>query len=107
MLLRHGSATTTAAMGERTGLSLDAAHEVRDELATTLRRLATSEHGLTEAEAATRLTAAGRNEVAHERQPNWLLQLLITLTARPSAIDRKSTRLNSSHLAVSRMPSSA
>ena len=79
MLLRHGSATTAAAMAERTGLSLDAAHEVRDELATTLRRLATSEHGLTEAEAATRLTAAGRNEVTHERQPHWLLQLLATL----------------------------
>ena len=36
-----------------------------------------------------------------------ILPGLITLAALPGGRDRKSTRLNSSHLAVSRMPSSA
>ena len=74
-MLRRGA---TKAPSDQLGLSFDAAHEVRDELYTTLRRLETSEHGLTEAEAANRLAAGGANEVAHEKQPHWLLQLLAT-----------------------------
>ena len=75
MMLRRGVAKAPPA---KLGLSFDAAHEVRDELYTTLRRLETSEHGLTAAEAANRLAAGGANEVAHEKQPHWLLQLLAT-----------------------------
>ncbi len=75
MMFRRGVAK---APSDKLGLSFDAAHEVRDELYTTLRRLETSEHGLTAAEAATRLAAGGANEVAHEKQPHWLLQLLAT-----------------------------
>jgi Mg2+-importing ATPase len=75
MMLRRGGAKTASATP---GLSFDAVHEVRDDLYTTLRRLETSEHGLTEAEAAARLAAQGANEVAHDKQQHWLLQLLAT-----------------------------
>ena len=37
----------------------------------------------------------------------WLTRIKAELAADPNAADRKSTRLNSSHLKLSRMPSSA
>jgi Mg2+-importing ATPase len=75
MMFRRGVAK---APSDQLGLSFDAAHEVRDDLYTTLRRLETSEDGLTAADAANRLAADGANEVVHEKQPHWLLQLLAT-----------------------------
>jgi len=75
-LLRHASAAAAAALPRKPGLSLEAAHEIQDDLHTTLHRLATSGHGLTEAAAAARLATEGRNEVAHEKQPHWIAQLL-------------------------------
>jgi P-type Mg2+ transporter len=44
----------------------------------TLRRLDASSDGLTEEEAALRLVRHGVNEVAHEKSPHWLVQLLAT-----------------------------
>jgi Mg2+-importing ATPase len=60
------------------GLSMRAAMQARNALATTLAILQTSSHGLTEAEAEERLERDGPNETAHERSPHWLMQLLST-----------------------------
>jgi Mg2+-importing ATPase len=58
-------------------LSMRAMQESHQNLDDTLAKLGCSLEGLTEQEAADRLAADGPNEVAHEKPPHWLIQLLM------------------------------
>src|SRR5208337_4359413 len=58
--------------------AVDLVHEAAmQEASIVLQELGTSVAGLSEAEAALRLEQCGPNEVAHERQQNWLYRLYI------------------------------
>lgn len=58
-------------------LSMRAAREAQNSIETTLANVRGQLNGLTFAEARIRLQRDGRNEVAHERRPHALLQLLL------------------------------
>jgi Mg2+-importing ATPase len=58
-------------------LSMRAVQESHQNLDDTLAKLGCSLEGLAEQEAADRLAADGPNEVAHEKPPHWLIQLLM------------------------------
>ena len=57
-------------------LSTSAVREASNDLEVTLANVGGSLEGLVKSEAAERLDEVGPNEVAHERPPHWLLQLL-------------------------------
>lgn len=78
ILVDTKSRNTRSSGTSNDGLSMRAAIEARNALATTLAILRTSSHGLTEAEVTKRLERDGPNETAHERSPHWFLQLLAT-----------------------------
>ena len=49
-----------------------------------------------------------RTDMTHEQYEQWWLNVHVPLAKQlPGLRDRKSTRLNSSHIPLSRMPSSA
>ena len=58
-------------------LSMRAVQESHQNLDDTLAKLGCSLEGLTEQDAVDRLAADGPNEVAHEKPPHWLIQLLM------------------------------
>src|SRR3974377_1005467 len=58
-------------------LSMRAVQESHQKLDDTLAKLGCSLEGLTEQDAADRLATDGPNEVAHEKPPHWLVQLLM------------------------------
>jgi Mg2+-importing ATPase len=73
--LRNGNGRSRSPGREGT-LAARAAQMARQSLRETLARLDSSLDGLVELEAALRLAKSGPNEVAHERPPHWLVQLL-------------------------------
>jgi hypothetical protein len=60
-----------------------------------------------DAEGEARLAPEGRYQLTLRRTPDGTYTTRLVTPAAPSAPDRKSTRLNSSHNPASRMPSSA
>ncbi|AOE87668.1 magnesium-translocating P-type ATPase [Pseudomonas sp. TCU-HL1] len=58
-------------------LSMRAAHEAQNSLETTLSNVRSRQDGIDQAEALERLRRDGPNEVAHDRPPHALLQLLL------------------------------
>ena len=74
--LKDASTWTRSADLEKS-LSMRAVQESHQNLDDTLAKLGCSLEGLTEQDAADRLAADGPNEVAHEKPPHWLIQLLM------------------------------
>ncbi|VTN09001.1 Magnesium-transporting ATPase, P-type 1 [Raoultella terrigena] len=62
---------------KKSTLSMRAAQEAKNGIAETLVNLNTTREGLQEAHASTRLERDGLNEVAHDKPPHALIQLLI------------------------------
>src|SRR5262245_24382085 len=73
--LRNGNGGSRALDREKI-LSARAAHMARQGLGETLASLGSCLDGLVEPDAAERLANGGPNEVAHEKPPHWLVQLL-------------------------------
>src|SRR5258707_12043383 len=59
-----------------TALSTTAVREACNDLAATLANVGASPEGLVESDAAERLDEVGPNEIAREKPPHWLFQLL-------------------------------
>ena len=74
--LRNGNGVSRPSTRDKV-LSARAAQETGRSLDETLAKLAGSRDGLVELEAAERLDKDGPNEVAHEKPPHWLVQLLV------------------------------
>jgi len=70
---------TTSASSDDTKLSMRAAREAQNGLNITLTNVKSSTDGLTELEAQARLQREGFNEVAHDKPPHALIQLLKAL----------------------------
>jgi len=78
-LVKTAKKTTHGASNDNAKLSMRAAREAQNGLATTLTNLNATTDGLTELEAQGRLARGGYNEVAHDKPPHALLQLLKAL----------------------------
>jgi Mg2+-importing ATPase len=65
------------AVGDPEALSASALREASGSLEVALAKVGGRLDGLTDADAAERLAEVGPNEVAHEKPPHWLLQLLV------------------------------
>src|ERR1700730_14285239 len=74
--LRNGNGGSRSSKREKV-LSARAAKEAACNLDETLANLGCSRDGLVELDAIERLAKDGPNEVAHEKPPHWLVQLLI------------------------------
>jgi P-type Mg2+ transporter len=73
--LRNGNGRSRSLAGEKI-LAARAAQMARQSLRETFAKLGSSLDGLVELDAVERLAKGGPNEVAHERPPHWLVQLL-------------------------------
>ena len=78
-LVKTAKKTTHGASNDNAKLSMRAAREAQNGLAVTLTNLNATTDGLTELEAQGRLARGGFNEVAHDKPPHALLQLLKAL----------------------------
>jgi len=78
-LVKTAKKTTQGASSDNAKLSMRAAREAQNGLAVTLTNLNATTDGLTELEAQGRLARGGYNEVAHDKPPHALLQLLKAL----------------------------
>ncbi|RON50196.1 magnesium-translocating P-type ATPase [Pseudomonas frederiksbergensis] len=78
-LVKTAKKTTQGASNDNAKLSMRAAREAQNGLAVTLSNLNASTDGLTELEAQGRLARDGHNEVAHDKPPHALVQLLKAL----------------------------
>ena len=74
--LRNGNGGSRSSNREKV-LSARAAQEAARNLDETLANLGCSRDGLVELDATERLAMDGPNEVAHEKPPHWLVQLLV------------------------------
>src|SRR5258708_16079142 len=63
-----------------TALSTTAVREACNDLAATLANVGASPEGLVESDAAERLDEVGPNEIAREKPPHWLFNLLACFT---------------------------
>ncbi|KAF2394371.1 magnesium-translocating P-type ATPase [Pseudomonas frederiksbergensis] len=78
-LVNTAKKATRGASNDNAKLSMRAAREAQNGLAVTLTNLNASTDGLTELEAQGRLARNGHNEVAHDKPPHALIQLLKAL----------------------------
>ncbi|MFJ2683592.1 magnesium-translocating P-type ATPase [Pseudomonas sp. NPDC087342] len=78
-LVNTAKKATRGASTDNAKLSMRAAREAQNGLAVTLTNLNASTDGLTELEAQGRLARNGHNEVAHDKPPHALIQLLKAL----------------------------
>ncbi|MGF6110422.1 magnesium-translocating P-type ATPase [Pseudomonas frederiksbergensis] len=78
-LVKNAKKATQGASSDNAKLSMRAAREAQNGLAVTLTNLNASTDGLTELEAQGRLARNGHNEVAHDKPPHALIQLLKAL----------------------------
>ncbi|EJL92482.1 magnesium-translocating P-type ATPase [Pseudomonas sp. GM102] len=78
-LVNTAKKTTRGASSDNAKLSMRAAREAQNGLAVTLTNLNATTDGLTELEAEGRLTRGGHNEVAHDKPPHAIVQLLKAL----------------------------
>lgn len=76
---KNAKKATQGASSDNAKLSMRAAREAQNGLAVTLTNLNASTDGLTELEAQGRLARNGHNEVAHDKPPHALIQLLKAL----------------------------
>ena len=74
--LRNGNGRNRSLDREKI-LAAKAAQMARHSLGETLAELGSCVRGLVELDAVERLAKGGPNEVAHERPPHWLVQLLV------------------------------
>ena len=77
--------------------SVELLEKARADADTVLKELGSQLTGLSEAESDTRLKQVGTNEIAREKRQSALMRLLINVKNPLVLLDRKSTRLNSSH----------
>ncbi|CAN7581185.1 magnesium-translocating P-type ATPase [Pseudomonas sp. LjRoot277] len=78
-LVKTAKKTAQGASNDNAKLSMRAAREAQNGLAITLTNLNATTDGLTELEAQGRLARNGHNEVAHDKPPHALIQLLKAL----------------------------
>ena len=78
-LVKTANKTAQGASNDNAKLSMRAAREAQNGLAVTLTNLNATTDGLTELEAQGRLARNGHNEVAHDKPPHALIQLLKAL----------------------------
>lgn len=78
-LVNTAKKTTRGASSDNAKLSMRAAREAQNGLAVTLTNLNATADGLTELEAEGRLARGGHNEVAHDKPPHAIVQLLKAL----------------------------
>lgn len=78
-LVNTAKKTTRGASSDNAKLSMRAAREAQNGLAVTLTNLNATADGLTELEAEGRLARGGHNEVAHDKPPHAIIQLLKAL----------------------------
>lgn len=78
-LVKTAKKTTRGASSDNAKLSMRAAREAQNGLAVTLSNLNATADGLTELEAEGRLARGGHNEVAHDKPPHAIVQLLKAL----------------------------
>ena len=78
-LVKTAKKTAQGASNDNAKLSMRAAREAQNGLAVTLTNLNATTDGLTELEAQGRLARNGHNEVAHDKPPHALIQLLKAL----------------------------
>ncbi|WP_095131718.1 magnesium-translocating P-type ATPase [Pseudomonas sp. Irchel s3h14] len=78
-LVKTAKKTAQGASNDNAKLSMRAAREAQNGLAITLTNLNATADGLTELEAQGRLARNGHNEVAHDKPPHALIQLLKAL----------------------------
>ena len=78
-LVKTAKKTTRGASSDNAKLSMRAAREAQNGLAVTLTNLNATADGLTELEAEGRLARGGHNEVAHDKPPHAIVQLLKAL----------------------------
>ena len=78
-LVKTAKNSTQGVNGDNAKLSMRAAREAQNGLAVTLTNLNATTDGLTEIEAQGRLATGGYNEVAHDKPPHALFQLLKAL----------------------------
>ncbi|EJM63347.1 magnesium-translocating P-type ATPase [Pseudomonas sp. GM50] len=78
-LVKTAKKTTRGASSDNAKLSMRAAREAQNGLAVTLTNLNATADGLTELEAEGRLARGGYNEVAHDKPPHAIVQLLKAL----------------------------
>ena len=78
-LVKTAKKTAQGASNDNAKLSMRAAREAQNGLAVTLTNLDATTDGLTELEAQGRLARNGHNEVAHDKPPHALIQLLKAL----------------------------
>ncbi|MGC5699111.1 magnesium-translocating P-type ATPase [Pseudomonas sp. NFXW11] len=76
MTVKTATSRSTSASNDSQKLSMRAAREAQNGLAVTLANVNSSTAGLTELDAEGRLQRDGHNEVAHDRPPHALVQLL-------------------------------
>lgn len=76
MTVKNATPRTHNAASDSNKLSMRAAREAHNGLTVTLANVNSSTAGLTEADALSRLQRDGHNEVAHDRPPHALVQLL-------------------------------